>query len=170
MVHTKIASPSCPIAIVGMGLVVPGADSPASYWELHKAGAPQFSEPNGRWQLDGYYSPLDREDRSYAARLGFVHPQPDNGEGARPGADRTTLWLRHAIKQALTGVHRSDEDDCSFVMGYTADGSNELLNALTKQSVARNLGDLFCQPFETPEHRTSESQRYLPHAVAQEAI
>jgi 3-oxoacyl-(acyl-carrier-protein) synthase/NAD(P)-dependent dehydrogenase (short-subunit alcohol dehydrogenase family) len=169
-VHTKIASPSCPIAVVGMGLVVPGADSPASYWELHKAGAPQFSEPNGRWPLDGYYSPLDREDRSYAARLGFVHLQPDNGEGARPGADRTTLWLRHAIKQALTGVHRSDEDNCSFVLGYTADGSNELLNALTKQSVARNLGDPFCRSFETQEHRTSESQRYLPHAVAQEAI
>jgi 3-oxoacyl-(acyl-carrier-protein) synthase/NAD(P)-dependent dehydrogenase (short-subunit alcohol dehydrogenase family) len=170
MDHIQIANPSCPIAVVGMGLVVPGADSPASYWELHKTGAPQFSEPNGRWQLDGYYSEVDRDDRSYAARLGFIHRQPDNGEDARPGADRTTLWLRHALKQALTGVRRSDEDDCSFILGYTADGSQELLNALTKQSVARNLGDRFSLPFETPEHRSTEPERYLPHAVAQEAI
>ena len=48
-----------PIAIVGMGLRLPGdADTPEKYWDLLRHGVDAISEvPADRWDIDEYYDP-----------------------------------------------------------------------------------------------------------------
>lgn len=52
------AKGSEPIAIVGMGCRVPGADGPDAFWELLSEGRDAISEvPRGRWNVDALYDP-----------------------------------------------------------------------------------------------------------------
>lgn len=47
-----------PIAIVGMGLRFPGADSPQAFWQLLQTGVDMVIEiPADRWAVDDYYDP-----------------------------------------------------------------------------------------------------------------
>ncbi|HWI18784.1 MAG TPA: beta-ketoacyl synthase N-terminal-like domain-containing protein, partial [Vicinamibacterales bacterium] len=52
------AGRSEPIAIVGMGCRVPGADGPDAFWELLAEGRDAISEvPRSRWNVDALYDP-----------------------------------------------------------------------------------------------------------------
>jgi acyl transferase domain-containing protein/thioesterase domain-containing protein/acyl carrier protein len=53
---TPAASAGEPIAIIGMGCRLPGADSPDAYWTLLNGGVDAVSEvPADRWDIDAYY-------------------------------------------------------------------------------------------------------------------
>src|SRR6185436_7971950 len=58
-VHELEAARDAPIAIVGMGLGLPGgAHDPRSFWELLREGRDATSEvPAARWDIDDYYDP-----------------------------------------------------------------------------------------------------------------
>lgn len=84
------------IAIVGMSCLLPGADSPARFWQniVHKVDAISDAPPD--WQPEFFYDPAGPEiDRSYTKRGGFLrdlcrfHPPkygvpPKDVDGAEP--------------------------------------------------------------------------------------
>lgn len=47
-----------PIAVIGMGCRLPGAENPASYWRLLREGRDAVREvPSDRWDIEEYYDP-----------------------------------------------------------------------------------------------------------------
>lgn len=125
------------VAVVGMGLVVPGAGDPDEFWELRTGGQVAFSEPGHRWKLDCFYSDdPEAEDRTYSRKGGYItEPHlPDD-----PSEEYTTHWLRSALRQALNGVQCGENDRWSFVVGYTADGSQHLEEALVAAGLRRRM-------------------------------
>src|SRR6266567_9283690 len=60
------------IAIVGMGCRFPGgADSPAAFWELLRAGVDAVREvPPDRWEVDAYYDPDPEAPGKMTSRYG----------------------------------------------------------------------------------------------------
>ncbi|GGA98259.1 type I polyketide synthase [Allosediminivita pacifica] len=63
-----------PIAIVGIGCRVPGADGPEAFWELLDAGIDATGPvPAGRWDHEAFYDPdPDREGHISTLRGGFI--------------------------------------------------------------------------------------------------
>jgi NAD(P)-dependent dehydrogenase (short-subunit alcohol dehydrogenase family)/3-oxoacyl-(acyl-carrier-protein) synthase len=136
------AAPDLPendeIAVVGMGLAVPGANDPEAFWKALMESPELFGNvPPDRWDYRSFYSPdASAEDKSYQSRSAFIdhfqalprlQAEIDAGRAPR---ELTTLWLRHSLMQALEGVHLRDGDRTSFLVGYTADGSQHLEEAM----------------------------------------
>ncbi|MBP0590867.1 SDR family oxidoreductase [Paraburkholderia sp. LEh10] len=123
------------IAVVGMGLAVPGANSPQEFWRALLEGPELFGNvPPERWDYRSFYSAdTSAEDKSYQSRSVFIdrfNPTPAlqselNGTDGNQ-RELTTLWLRHSLLQALDGVRIRHGDRTSFLVGYTADGSQHL--------------------------------------------
>jgi 3-oxoacyl-[acyl-carrier-protein] synthase II len=63
-----------PIAVVGMGCRFPGAETPAEFWALLRAGRDATSEiPPDRWAVDAYYDADPKAPgKAYVRRGGFV--------------------------------------------------------------------------------------------------
>ena len=60
-----------PIAIVGMGCRLPGADGPEAYWQLLADGVDAVSEiPPSRWDVDEFYDPDPDAPGKIATRWG----------------------------------------------------------------------------------------------------
>ncbi len=60
------------IAVVGMGVVTPGANNPEQLWRLLDGQHHVFGEPE-LFDIESFYSAdPDAEDRSYARRSGFI--------------------------------------------------------------------------------------------------
>jgi NAD(P)-dependent dehydrogenase (short-subunit alcohol dehydrogenase family)/3-oxoacyl-(acyl-carrier-protein) synthase len=124
------------IAIVGMGMVCGGANSPAEYWAMRLSGAELFADvPPDRWTMARFCSADESaEDKAYQGRGVFVtgfEPEPDQ--------ELTTSWLRHSLTQALSDVTRHRDDRCSLTIGYTADGSQHLEEAGVLASVLETM-------------------------------
>ncbi|MEU3741247.1 SDR family oxidoreductase [Streptomyces sp. NPDC032198] len=138
------------IAVVGMGLAVAGANSPEEFWKLRMTGDELFVKvPADRWEHERFHSPdTAAEDKAYADHCVFITGfEPAEGsldgmEGSPDDQEFTTQWLRHSLVQALDGVRRSDTDNCSFVVGYTPDGSQHLEEAGVLDSVTRMTHDI----------------------------
>ncbi|MGW5863134.1 SDR family oxidoreductase [Streptomyces sp. NPDC055239] len=184
------------IAVVGMGLAVAGANSPEEFWKLRMTGDELFVKvPEDRWQHESFHSAdTAAEDKAYADRCVFITGfEPAEGaldgmEGSADDQELTTQWLRHSLVQALDGVRRTDTDNCSFVVGYTPDGSQHLEEAGVLDSVSRMthdiIDDLALSDDERQELRggidTSLADRYrrggqnpsrfLPHRVGELAM
>ena len=63
-----------PIAVIGMGCRVPGADDPAAFWQLLCDGVDVITEvPDGRWDKEAHYDP-DRSapGKMYTRAGGFI--------------------------------------------------------------------------------------------------
>ncbi|MCA7997330.1 SDR family oxidoreductase [Burkholderia metallica] len=122
------------IAVVGMGVALPGASDPDAFWRALLDGPELFGNvPPDRWDYRSFYSPdTSAEDKSYQSRSVFieqfepcakVRAELDAGTAPR---ELTTLWLRHALCQSLEGVTLRAADRVAFLVGYTADGSQHL--------------------------------------------
>ena len=181
------------IAIVGMGMAVPGAASPSEFWELLNAGQPQLSEPAEDYRLDSFWSAdPDAEDRSYARASGFLtglrlHPRLDAeiAAGLFTGGARESIYLRHCLLQAGEGVTTRDRDRARCVIGGTDVTSRQLDEAIVIESAAyqishrlrsdavavgaeeERLRSLLQEHFG---HTTPPSTRLLPDQVVSAAI
>ena len=62
------------IAVVGMGMIVPGATSPDEFWNLLETGQdPKTDASKQRWDKDRYCQPGEFQNyRSYGCRGGFI--------------------------------------------------------------------------------------------------
>jgi len=63
-----------PIAVIGMGCRMPGADDPESFWELIRDGQDTVTEvPRERWDIEAYYDPEPgRPGKTYTRHGGFL--------------------------------------------------------------------------------------------------
>ncbi|NGO74119.1 beta-ketoacyl synthase [Streptomyces sp. YC504] len=160
------SAPEPAIAVVGMGMVVPGCASPDDFWQVLQQHEPQFSEPDDRWDLGTLHSDRpDAQDRVRHRKMGYIHrdfpahPRTDT-EGAE-GLDELGRWLRHSVLQALEGVHLAAADRCLVSVGASAEGSQRLEESLTATLAADMLNGA------GPADRVRGALRALyPHADA----
>ncbi|MEU3624900.1 hypothetical protein BS329_01690 [Amycolatopsis coloradensis] len=130
------------VAVVGMGLVLPGANGPEEFWELLRGGEPVFDEPGERFRRDAFLSDEPgAEDRAYTFRGGYLHePRLHKEAKARSCAqDVSAQWLRHSIAQAYENVTRRPEDRVECFVGTTVEGNQHLEESLLVQLSARRL-------------------------------
>jgi NAD(P)-dependent dehydrogenase (short-subunit alcohol dehydrogenase family)/3-oxoacyl-(acyl-carrier-protein) synthase len=194
-VEDAVADPDA-LAVVGMGLVVPGANSPDEFWKVLIDGPNLFRMvPDDRWDYRTFFSEDHAaEDKTYSASSPFItdfSPEPgltDGLSGDSSGDDSTALWLRHALLQALRGVHRREGDRYNFVVGYTADGSQYLEESQVVAGMAHRLAeamegadlpaddaaklrDEIDEALRARYARGAEEPiRYLPHNVGRRAM
>jgi NAD(P)-dependent dehydrogenase (short-subunit alcohol dehydrogenase family)/3-oxoacyl-(acyl-carrier-protein) synthase len=158
------------IAIVGMGVALPGASDLESFWRTLIDGPELFGDvPPDRWDYSSFFSPdLAAEDKSYQSRTVFqtgltlherLRAELAAGIGPR---ELTTVWLRHSLMQAMEGVTLRPSDRMSFLVGYTADGSQHLEEAMVLAGVRARLRALL-EKADAPEE---EQRRCLAHAEA----
>jgi NAD(P)-dependent dehydrogenase (short-subunit alcohol dehydrogenase family)/3-oxoacyl-(acyl-carrier-protein) synthase len=168
------------IAVVGMGLVVSGADSPEEFWRLRLAGADLFVPvPEDRWERANFHSAdLAAEDKGYQDNCVFI----TSGDPADRD-ELTTKWLRHSLVQALDGVATTETDRFSFLVGYTPDGSQHLEEAGVL-AAALGLADRVLDDLERPDllaavtealtdryrRGAEDPSRFLPHRVGRNAM
>ncbi|MEU7738210.1 beta-ketoacyl synthase N-terminal-like domain-containing protein [Streptomyces griseus] len=178
-----------PVAMVGMGVVTPGANSPEELWQLLNGDRHVFGEP-ARFDMSSFYSadPAD-EDRSYAPRAGFVrdfvpHPalRAELEDRAVTATEPTALWLRHSLYSALDGVRRTPGDRWFAAFGYTADGSAELEGRMVADGYSERLAAAggATGPYTAGQWRERLAVRYpdpggsaedsLPHRVGRTAV
>ncbi|MCM6775459.1 SDR family oxidoreductase [Nocardia sp. CDC159] len=180
------ADDSDPIAVVGMGLAVPGASDPAEFWSLLTDGAELFVEvPADRWPVDSFHDPdPTAADKNYQRRSGFLtalRPHPAlAAEGVDERSDFTELWLRHSIFQALDGVVRTPGDRVTACFGYTPDGSQHLEETLVRAELAAMLASTGRMSHLSDEvanlldgalpHGRVDGESPLPYAIGRRAI
>nr|ADE22339.1 beta-ketoacyl synthase [Streptomyces galbus] len=106
------------VAVVGLGLALPGANNAAEFWDRLREGVLLSSEPSA-FDLKHFWAPTREEtDAFYVREAGYLHdfvPDPasvaePDGNVGHPGWPRTTRWLRHCAVQALAGVRRRPTD------------------------------------------------------------
>jgi len=127
------------IAVVGMGLVVPGADSPEAFWARLMEGADPFRlPPTSRWRRERFESSDPQaEDKTYCSLLGLV----DDGSPTEDGRDVVIGWLRRSIAAALTGVRLAPRDRLRYTLGYSPDVCQALETALVVEDARRGLAE-----------------------------
>lgn len=184
---------SCEIAVVGMGLAVAGANTPEEFWNLRMTGAELFVPvPEDRWERGQFHSSnAADEDKSYQDTCVFITdfvPQAGSEDAVMAeGTDRefTTAWLRHSLVQAMDGVRTAAEDNFSFTIGYTPDGSQHLEEAGVLLGAERLVRSVLSE-LDLPEAEqeqlvddvraalserywrgSTEPSRFMPHQVGQ---
>ena len=67
-----------PVAIIGMGCRLPGANNPESFWHLLSEGIDAITEvPPDRWDLDEFYDPEPATPGKMITRYGGFLDQVD---------------------------------------------------------------------------------------------
>lgn len=135
------------IAIVGMGIAVPGASSTSEFWQLLNTGQPQFSEPSGNYRLDSFWSgDPDAEDRTYTRVSGFLtglhlHPRlaTEITNGLFTRDDGEAIRLRHCLLQARDTTATRDSDRGCCVIGGTGLTSQRLDEAIVIEAAAHEI-------------------------------
>jgi NAD(P)-dependent dehydrogenase (short-subunit alcohol dehydrogenase family) len=124
------------IAIVGIGIAVPGAMSAEQFWDNLMRGPDLFENvPVDRWHAQSFYATdLGAADKTYSQRGGFVK----DGD-ADQREDSSVRWLRHSLAQALVSVRRSEADRFCMTLGYSADGNQQLEKARMARGIAHRL-------------------------------
>ncbi|GAA4814085.1 SDR family oxidoreductase [Streptomyces ziwulingensis] len=138
------------IAVVGIGVAVPGAGSPAELWRTLNGTRDAFSEPGDRFDLRHFWSDdPHEEDKTYARRAGYLHdlrPHPDlekleKEEGDGPGRDDAERWLWHALFQAREHVRTGPDRPCAAYVGAWPGGSQSLVESAFVDAVTRPVED-----------------------------
>ncbi|NEC66015.1 type I polyketide synthase [Streptomyces sp. SID9727] len=120
-----------PVAVVGVGALVPGATDAAGYWRLVTGGRDLITEvPASRWRVEDHYDPDPAApDRTYARRGAFL---PEVGfdpmaYGVPPAVlsstDSSQLLALMVADQVLAdagGRERLDPDRTGVVLGAAA--------------------------------------------------
>ena len=172
-----IAEATDAIAVVGMGVVAPGANDPDELWRTLNGERHVFTEPV-LYDIDAFHSADPAaEDKTYTRHSGFIsgftpHPRlaAEMREGTVPSRESTALWLRHSLHTALDGVSTKDGDRFLAAFGYTADGSQELEERLVLSGFRRRM-EADADALRARYDRLGEpAWEYLPHRVGHNAV
>ncbi len=178
------------IAVVGMGMAVPGASDPSEFWRLLNTGEPPFSEPNGQYRLDSFWSAdPDAEDRSHVRVSGFLtglrpHPRlaAEIADGLFTRDAHEAVYLRHCLLQAGDGVTTRAGDRGRCVIGGTGLTCRRLDEAMVIESAAHQIAARLRNGTDADEerlrsllrdhfgHTAPPSPRLLPDQVVRTAI
>ena len=142
-----------PIAIIGIGNILPGAQSPEEYWDLLESGKdPKVDAPADRWDASYFCQPGGpRPYRAYACRGGFItgyqydwraHKVPPKQVA---NANPLQFALLDAVDRALNAAGYSpdklDHDRVGVVVGTTFGGefASQLQIGLRLPDIDRRL-------------------------------
>ncbi|MEC3974513.1 SDR family oxidoreductase [Amycolatopsis sp. H20-H5] len=169
------------VAVIGMGVVAPGANNPDELWSMLSGPGHVFGEPV-LFDIESFHAvdPAE-EDRAYARESGFItafepHPRllAELREGEVPSRESTTMWLRHSLYTALETVTTRKTDRFFAALGYTADGSQELEERLVLSGYLARLGTAGEQIAHDLRARYDRlggaAHEYFPHRVGRNAI
>ncbi|WP_050374793.1 SDR family oxidoreductase [Streptomyces acidiscabies] len=137
-----------PIVVTGIGLLLPGAESPARFWELLGEGTPQFTDQSRRYPMEHFLSPDPATaDSTYTAVSGIIdhprlHPRAQDIAGATP----VERWIRHTVAQALDGRTPTASDRMSLYVGGWADGTREMEEGALRELLSREAADAGLEP------------------------
>ncbi|MFI6317849.1 beta-ketoacyl synthase N-terminal-like domain-containing protein [Nonomuraea sp. NPDC050556] len=182
--------PVAPVAVVGYGLAVPGASSPAELWSVLQEDVPRFALPE-RFDIEVMHVPgEDVPDRVRSREGGFIrgfrpHPRvaAELAAGRWQPSDTETTWLRHSLLQAMEGCAPPRRPAC-YVGAWTG-GSMAIDDGLLCASVARELAALLSadeQSARTQEKRLrtlleerfrcapADLRHVLPHEIVRRAF
>ena len=177
------------IAVVGMGIAVPGASSPSEFWRLLNTGQHQLSEPDDGYRLESFWSAdPDAEDRTHARVSGFLtglrhHPRlaAELAAGRFTRDAREAVHLRHCLLQAAEGVTTRAGDRARCVIGGTDVTSRQLDEAVVISAAAHRMsvhltddtaeeGRLRALLQDHFGHTAPPSTRLLPDRVVRAAV
>lgn len=138
------------VAIVGLGAVAPGANSPAEVWQVICGDEHQFRGPV-RFDPGPIHSPDPRaEDRTFGLAAGYIDeftPHPalagEVERGDWDAASSEELWLRHTLLQALdTAAPRTGQRAGLYVaawIGGTLTAEDTVLVSYLGRHMSRRL-------------------------------
>ncbi|MFC4913814.1 beta-ketoacyl synthase N-terminal-like domain-containing protein [Actinomadura gamaensis] len=132
------------VAVVGMGLVTPGASGPEDFWELLRTDRPVFGEPVRRYDPHAFHSAdPDAADRTYGRTFGeitgFVPHRRLEPEWTADSADLQVGWLRHSLLQALDTAALPPDGRCGLYVAASSEASHELDAALAADLAAAGM-------------------------------
>ncbi|MET8979412.1 beta-ketoacyl synthase N-terminal-like domain-containing protein [Streptomyces sp. NPDC004539] len=173
------------VAVVGYGVLVPGAATPEELWDLLRDGRPVFGEPRDRFSPDDFWSAdPTAEDRTYTRLAGYLHdtpPHPD-ARNLTAGGD-CARWLRHCLLSATRDLRIADDTRVACYNGQWVDGSQDLEENLLAAVVLDGLRTAHGTAWDTAlEHRvrrvlrrhlprlTDDPRTLLPDAVLRAAL
>lgn len=163
------------IAVVGMGIAVPGASGPTEFWRLLNTGTPQLSEPDGQYRLDSFWSADPHaEDRSYVRVSGFLTGLRPHPRLAAEIADGTfthdaveAVALRHCLLQATDGVTTRAGDRGRCVIGGSGVTCRRLDEAVVIESAAHQIAARLRNGTDADEERLRSLLRdHFGHSAA----
>ncbi|MFE7615854.1 SDR family oxidoreductase [Streptomyces sp. NPDC057496] len=165
------------VAVVGMGLVVPGAEGPEAFRRRLMEGVPQFGEPGERFPLEDFWSPEDASDRTYSRVAGYVRSAPDAGGSAGESTGRNigenaeeedflTAWTRTALLQCDAPRLASGAGvRTACFAGAWAEGSQHMEESLLVEAAADGIAEHWDgDPAEDPEALRALLVRWLRSA------
>jgi malonyl CoA-acyl carrier protein transacylase len=136
------SKPKSPLAVIGLGAVLPDAPDATAFWQNAVTGRDSIREvPPGRWRLEDHYDPDPRApDKTYTKIGAFVtdfrfdpltHRIPPR---VAESMDETQKWAVEAARQALAdaGYDRKDFDRtrCAVILGNALAGTRHYLTAV----------------------------------------
>ncbi|MFI9005835.1 beta-ketoacyl synthase N-terminal-like domain-containing protein [Actinosynnema sp. NPDC053489] len=135
--------PDVPVAVTGVGVVVPGADGIEGFWRLLTDDRPAFGALGDRFDVEDFGSDaavrdLGQGDRMYTTVFGSARAPA--GWGSPEEADKGVLLLRSALRQALDGVRLPAPDRTELFLGASVCGSGELEEIAVTAALARRAG------------------------------
>ncbi|MGV4927062.1 SDR family NAD(P)-dependent oxidoreductase (plasmid) [Streptomyces sp. BHT-5-2] len=135
------------VAVVGMGLVVPGADTPERFWALLQSDDTALTAPT-RFRAAPLTASRTPGEHSTGTRAGFVRtfaPHPvlaaERSAGDLDDVPDETLWLRHSALHALNGVTVRPDDRVTHAFGAWSHSTQAMEDTL----VAEGIADLMAQ-------------------------
>ncbi|MET8981907.1 SDR family oxidoreductase [Streptomyces sp. NPDC004539] len=149
------------VAIVGMGVVAPGAPDADALWNRLVEGRPVFTEPGERFTLEHFWSGEDKTaDHTYSRVAGYVHQPGEQG-------DFLTAWLRAALLQC--GPPPTGARAACFV-GAWNEGSQHVEESLLVEAVSERTGGRLREALRGRYPYAGSLADHLPYAAARTAI
>ncbi|MFD6277096.1 SDR family NAD(P)-dependent oxidoreductase [Streptomyces sp. NPDC060209] len=128
-----------PIAVVGIGALMPGEHGADGFWHTVVTGRDQITEvPAARWLVEDYYDPDPAApDKTYARRGAFLSDVgfdpmafgiPPNTLGATDTVQLLALTVAEQVLTDIGGLRGTDRDRVSVILGA---GATELFTHMT---------------------------------------
>ncbi|WP_433661522.1 SDR family oxidoreductase [Nocardia sp. CA-128927] len=123
------------VAIVGVGVVVPGARTAKEFWELLGRGESVFTEPGDRFDVEAFWSPGNvQPDRTYSRVAGYID------ESTGPSADYVTTWLGDTLLQCdQNRLTRHAESQIACFLGAWNEGSQHVEESLVVEAATAGI-------------------------------
>ncbi|MFM9607539.1 SDR family oxidoreductase [Streptomyces niveiscabiei] len=155
-----------PVAVVGTGLLLPGAGSPEEFWELLCSGRPAFGSQDRRYPMEHFHSPDPAApDRTYTRRAGLLD---------RPDTEGADAWIRHAVLDALGGRALPGGTRTSVVVAAWPDGTRELEEGALRELLLRRAdgdpGAVSALLAEVLPSAAGTPESWLPAPLARRAL
>ncbi|SHS51826.1 phenolpthiocerol synthesis type-I polyketide synthase ppsB [Mycobacteroides abscessus subsp. abscessus] len=117
------------VAVVGMGLVAPGVNSPQDFWHILNSETNALTELRHLRLENWFNNDHSAPDKTYVRTTGMLNSfeahkvlRSEQDLGYWHGADPTTLLLRHSLLQALESVTVRPHDRYGAYLGAQPGG------------------------------------------------